>query len=481
MHSSALQGGHCLKFSLWWSFLSGWLFCLDLSAQTLLPPSLSEVRPEREEPSQVLMRLEQSQYLSQSTNTSERNSFALMSLRFNHEGGQTWRKKAEAFGDFAFQENQQPYIAVPELFLKRSWANEGLELTLGRKRWNWSKADSQWFLGLWQPLARWDFFRPVEQGFTGVHFLAEKKHWSLLAFGSGVSLPDQGPQFALTDGQFSSNNRWFWRPQSQIGLFAQESALRYRINRPSEREALLNASWAAKASIFESVDRGLWGSVGYSNKPLNQFHLVVDPGLREDSLEIQINVTPTVVRHQLTTFEAGLKGDRLQTWFSLTRDRPESTNYGPTIIESSLDETLFMSAAFEHPLWGKWFRNSQLTWAYLNSWRRERRKNSSQLGADVESSFDRFPIRHVASVTWDSHHLSEMLSNWRFRTQYWHSFEENGSWVSAGLAWASSPWSVWTLQFDILGSDEARQSGSNNLISRYRNNDRIIGGFEYVF
>ena len=470
-----------MRFYILWLILGQTFFVPLAQAQTLLPPSLIEMRSASDQPSQILMRLEQTQYLSESGNTSERNSFATMSLRFTHEAGKRWHKRAEAWGDFAFQENEQPYIAVPELYTERVWDLSGFQISLGRKKWEWSQADSQWFLGLWQPLARWDFFRPQEQGFTGLHVEVQKKHWSLLGFGSGIFLPDQGPQFTLDDGQFRSNNRWFWRPQSQVAIFARESDLRYKVNRPGEGDVLLNSSLALKASVFEEVDRGLWASVAYANKPLNQFHLVVDPGLREDSLEIQIEVTPTVVRHQLMSVEAGLKGESVQTWFSFTRDRPEATNYGPTIIESSLAETLFFSGSIQHGLWGNRFKNSRITWAYLNSWARESRKNPSDLGADIESSFDRFPITHIASVTWDSNQISERLKNWRFRTQYWHSFEENGSWLSAGIAWASAPSTLWSLQVDILGSDEELRSGSNNLISRYRTNDRIIGGFEYVF
>ena len=67
-----------------------------------------------------------------------------------------------------------------------------------------------------------------------------------------------------------------------------------------------------------------------------------------------------------------------------------------------------------------------------------------------------------------------------FKTRYSYSVPEKGGWVSL-LAAFSQHSLTWSLGLDFLGSDTDPESPAAGLFTRYRANDRVFGGVNYVF
>src|SRR5690606_36712479 len=115
------------------SYSSGLLAQAGLQLSTLKESTRDLGDSSVDDQSLVLIYLEQSQYLSESTNTSSRSSLGQLGLRFKHEEGKRFTKRIDAHGVFSFTETRTPYLAVPELYLA-SAKQEGLFFDLGRRK-----------------------------------------------------------------------------------------------------------------------------------------------------------------------------------------------------------------------------------------------------------------------------------------------------------------------------------------------------------
>lgn len=419
--------------------------------------------------------LEQSQFLSEPTNASNQSARGSVGLRLLHMSGKTYIKKAEAYGEYVFSEGEAPYLSVPELYIESQY-NSPLFFNIGRKKRLWSRMDEEWDLGLWQPLARWDYFKPESQGLIGLGFGAKTTRLGFEVLLSPLFVPDHGPQFELEDGQFQSNNRWFWRPQTELAVFNQSSNLRYRLFKPSEEEVISQFSGALRLWAGDAGQTP-WVSASYGYKPVNQFHLAIDPNYLLSDNEIEVAIYPEVIHHHIATLEAGIGERRLSAWVSATQEWPEQREYPATYIHSPNEQSFFASAAVSHEIG---FRDFLVTWSYLRRWEQSSRQEEGLVDAGVESSYGRFPIVEAMSVKWRGTLFSKGATRLSWRNQYWYSVDEQGSWLSTGLDLQTSADLLWRLEADILGTS-LPENNTQGLVSRYRNNDRILGGIRYVF
>src|SRR5690606_26604489 len=150
----------------------------------------------------------------------------------------------------------------------KRFMESGLFVNAGRKKRAWSRMDEQWSLGLWQPLARWDYFKPESQGLIGVGAGLDRKSYGAEVLVSPLFIPDQGPQFEVVDGKFESQSRWFWRPQTEVGVFDERTDIRYKLFRPTEQKTISQLSVAARLWAGE-FKKTAWASMAYAYKPMN--------------------------------------------------------------------------------------------------------------------------------------------------------------------------------------------------------------------
>jgi hypothetical protein len=392
----------------------------------------------------------------------------------------------------AFESSDEFYFGVPEVYVQPRKLAAGFDLTIGRQKRHWSHLDEEFNLGIWQPQLRWDYLAPKQEGLVGVFF-----DWTLSSnvrftfFTSPLSVPDQGPNYKLVNGQFQTSNRWFSPPQSRLQLFSQtpsaaEAPLYFKVDRPSEEDLFLHSSFG-----FSMAYQGAgpyWTQVSYAYKPLNQLHLGIECSNcgtigthGAPPLEITAVIHPRVVNHNVLTWEAGFDRVDDKAWISLTGDVPTRSGFPADYAESALNPMVVTGFAYQHfvrPFTGV---PSWLQLSYMRIFEFPRKSDNGLVpDDDVTSSFDRYPYREVAAVDWRLLLVQTQSNRIHWRNRYTYSIPERGGWLSLGLDWARGP-VAWNLGVDILGADVDPTSAQAGLFARYRNNDRVFGGVSYVF
>lgn len=381
------------------------------------------------------------------------------------------------------------YFGIPEAFVQTTPVETGMQLTVGRQKRRWSRLDEEFNLGIWQPQLRWDYLEPKPQGLTGF-FLDVKatKNLNFVFFTSPVFLPDQGPNYQLKNGEFTSGNRWFREPQSRISLFsdtkfAKDSPLYFEIDRPETEKIVLNSSFGLGAEYVS--DGPFWVSANYAYKPRNQLHLGVECAncalLTSPALEVTAVIHPTVIKDHVVTFESGLKGEDDNAWISLTGDFPGRSDFPSDYEESPLSSVLIFGGAVEHNMASILGFASWLKLGYLQSYalKTERRKGLTE-STDVQSSLDRFAFEKLAMIEGRIVLLDRPRLKIDMTHRYHYSTPERGGWLASRLNFAQGAW-LYTVGLDVLGSEVSDGSNNAGMFTQYRSNDRVYGGLGYVF
>lgn len=435
----------------------------------------------------------QNRYLGGVQNASQTSNYTFLSGDLNLEA-QTpgFNYKLNPMAQGAFEAQDEFYFGVPEAYIEPRKLGPDLGLTIGRRKRAWSKLDEEFNLGIWQPQLRWDYLAPVQQGLTGVFF-----DWSvgprtkLTFFTSPLSVPDQGPQFELTNGQFESANRWFVQPQSRVQLFggtafSSEAPLYFEIDQPTEEELIMHSSFGLGAR-HEFEGTPFWVALNYAYKPRNQIHLGIECqnclniGSPNTAAEVTAVIHPKIVKHHVATLETGFERADERGWISVTGDIPRESDFPEAYEEAPLNPMVIGGVGFEHYIGALVSKPSWLQYSYMRRWEFERPRDASLFSQDqVESSLDRYPFKEIAALQWKILLMQKNKSRLSMRHRYNYSVPERGGWLSSGLEWNRG---VMTLGFglDILGAEVDANSADAGLFSRYRANDRVFGGLSYVF
>lgn len=422
-----------------------------------------------------------SSYLSESPTLNQRGDFSYISadLQQSLTGAQS-KFVMKANGLFAPGSETERYFAVPELYYQIGSQNPDVlqkrTFSIGRKIETWSEFDEQWKLGLWQPLARWDYIHPETQGLIGLFF--DVRANSLIRVSAAYTplfVPDQGPGFKLKDGQFESDNRWFLAPQQNIDLNGVASPTFYTIDRPRTWDVVNQQGGAVKIEVG-NFDQGTWVRTSYANMPSNQLHIGIDPGQGVSKTFLAIH--PMVVRHELAALESGFRWEKSAIMASYTIDNPTKPDLPATWEESILRKTRFLGLSFEHKLPMGPIKQSTAKVHYLKRWDDASRTGEGVIGDQVESSLDRFPYEEMMGFEWSARLWNSVRRDLRLGFKYLYSVPEKGALLTSFLHLKTSREWQWDLSFDVIG---APGSGTRGLMGRYRSNDRVVGGVSYVF
>ena len=435
--------------------------------------------------------LRQQRFIGEVQNPNQFANYTQFGANFNlePENPRFFSYKVSALAEGTFEARQELYAGVPEAYLESF--NPHLRFSVGRKRRTWSRLDEQFYLGLWQPQLRWDYLAPQQQGLTGLFVDWNiSSNWRLSFFTSQVNLPDQGPQYRLNDGKFSSMNRWFQEPNSRVSLFggtsyASEAPLYYQIDTPPYDELFLQSSFALGLA-YDSAS-GFWTHFNLAYKPRNQIHLGMECTNCGNvggttPLEITATIHPKIVKHLLASWEMGFDRVDDRGWFSVSGELPSASGFPEDYEEGALNRMVVAGAAYQHFV-GSWLggRPSWLQYSYMRLFEFPQASPSTLVTSDqVQSSLDRFAFRNLAALDWKIR-LSQRASHrlhWTCRYQY--SIPERGGWLSSSLDWTQGPLN-WNFGLDILGSGVDASSSRAGLFTRYRSNDRVFGGVTYVF
>ncbi len=424
-----------------------------------------------------MLTLQQSQFLSEPSSSSQTPTWSVLSFEIQQDKKGTWATGISAFAQATLQEDQGPDVSVSDLFLSRKLGAK--HFFLGRKRRPWSLSDEFFHIGLWQPMTRWDYFELRPQGLTGLFLGHQGADWFSEFFVSPVFLPDQGPAFEINQGQFASSNRWFWAPQSSVGILKDQSKIFYILDKPSWDEVVFQFSAAGRWLWEPSRVHGFWGQVALADKPVNQFHLRVDGRLDLKDQEVKVRVKPLIVRHTLATGEMGWRSMDQQISLAVHRDHPRVSKKGPLEIDSELVPSWFAVLMGSQRLGFLGAPRTTLDGGYLKRFRDDIVANSL-VSSKVESSYGRFDFEDLLHVGMSQNVSVSRIREWVVALRWWIAPEQRGSWLSASSSWKWTSDLHSQIKFDVLGTELSRDD-SAQFISRYRNNDRVMVGMTYVF
>lgn len=432
---------------------------------------------------QLLFRMRQHEYLGEAPSEDQPNRIYSFTGEWDYERSfDRIDLKSDINLISAERESQKPYLGIPDFYVGlRPLKSSLVQIYVGRKVESWSAFDEQWKLGIWQPIARWDYIHPETLGLTGLFLKFNSEMVRFRGFATPYFLPDQGPNFELRDGQFSSNNRWFWSPQSQIGILSQPSSVYFNLDRPSEQEVIHHSGYAASLD-FGRENKGPWARLAYTEKPRNQLHLGID-GQMEIFKEgrTQVTIHPQVVYHQVATFEFGVKDEDAAFWGSVTHDRPENPNLPNDWLQSELSEIYVYGVMAEHSLDWLRIRNSKIRYAYMQIDERENFAESNFLGTSVSSSLDRFMFERVFSVEWVQALAMKRDLGFRYGFRYFYSLPDDAGLISLKTELLVGRNLILEASADVLGASESADQAGSGLMTRYRSNDRVAVGLTYVF
>ena len=461
---------------------------------TSLPTYAAWVSTELEAPKtgspRISMQFLQSQYATDATLDTQSNSYQYVMPRLYAKSPekQAFQFEMDFNGILPLSEAAESHYFFPDLYMGLKDQKRGLSVYFGRKRQQWSQLDDEMGLGLWQPLFRWDQARPLAMGLTGFHF--ESKH-KLLQFNAMVSpffLPDQQSDFEIIDGQIVSGNRWFRQPLRYVKFGKSDSIINYDVLKPEIADVVLNESYAFSARLGKST--GGFIKASWANKPINQFHLGVNAKeiLRLDQGQsLDISVEPFVVRHELRTVEAGYIERDFRSFISFTaeiiedpklQDKDPSKSYE----ETELIDSNYLGMGIEHRAPLPYIPNSKFTWSFARRDKADKQKDeATRIEGEWGASTQRLPFENWFSFKWDA--IKPLAKKRSVQTSviYSYSPSDDGDWLAFNttLSW-NEKWQ-WYVSGDIFGAGNIENELDRSFITIYRNNDRVQGGFVYVF
>lgn len=439
------------------------------------------------------LNLQQNRYLGGVQHSAQTSNYTLLAadLNLEHES-KGLRAKLNPVGQGAFEFQDELYFGVPEAYIEPRRMAPGFSMTVGREKRHWSRVDEEFNLGIWQPQLRWDYLNPVQQGLTGLFFdLKFSESLNVTLFTSPVSIPDQGPQFKLREGRFESSNRWFVQPQSRLQMFqgtrfSDEVPLYFELDKPAEEEMIMHSSFGMAVN-YKPEETPFFVQASYAYKPRNQIHLgiecanCVNIGADPAPVEITALIHPKIVKHHVATLEGGFNRVDDQGWVSVTGDVPNSSGMPESYEEAPLNKSIVAGIGYRRFIRGLVRRPSWIGVSYMRMWEFKEKRSGGLVPDDqVESSLDRYKFEQVAAFDWTIQLTQMFHSRLNLRNRYQYSLPEKGGWLSSGLEWEKGPVTM-QVGVDILGSDVDPNSTDAGLYSRYRSNDRVFAGMNYVF
>lgn len=362
-----------------------------------------------------------------------------------------------------------------------------MQVSFGRKKISWLEMDETWRLGIWQPRFRWDYLRPELDGLTG--FFVESRELSEVTLSAAfhpIHIPDLEAPLDFDKGRCNSISPWGACPNDKITLFNQSTETRYYLAKPKLQDVLLNPGFSLRARLGASM--GPWLQMGYAYKPMNQFLMAYQGGLMLKGgtpPEAQVNLFPRVVYHQLVSLEGGTRSERWEGSVSILSDQPintrtESEQNNPLLNFQNAAHAISFSPRLEWALFGR--ARGELS--YLKVWQGAQADTGPLQEGQGTLFFSRYPFQEAVrlGVHLPVKGLAEGQVYSRFEVT--HDFASDTTLLSEEISYQASRHFSFQVALDLLGvgrRNDPLTSVGHNYVSRYRANDRILGGVRYVF
>lgn len=343
--------------------------------------------------------------------------------------------------------------------------------------------DSYWNLGIWEPRYHWDALAPQGRGLMGLFLGAKTPLLKFTAFVSPMFIPEKNSYFdesqmdptsSAFTGRCVSLSPTFTCPQATAPFGDLSLPVKYGLMLPPQSKIWLNPSAGLSARF--GAEQGFWAQVSYGYKPINQIILSYDPFATLD-LEAIVPIYPRIMYHELRAVEVGWNHPRVQTWVSLTGERPIRDATDPQKTAQDLTTALFASTGVAvSPLPSResmTLHGSVLRIiggdSYLTG------PKAAQIGS---SSEPRLLFSSAVAVG----ARGELGGRLGYSTYFLYDFLNDGNLLSTSLNWqADRQWSV-LVGADFLGvGPKAASRTREDFFTLHAAQDRVYGGVRYVF
>jgi len=370
-------------------------------------------------------------------------------------------------------------IAVPELYYRWVVEPQRLSWGVGRKKTTWSELDSNWNLGLWQPLVRWDAANPIEQGLTGLFIDLESENVRTSFMLSGLFLPDQQPSHEEKDGSIVSSNRWFRAPVSNVAMQRTSGQVNYQVREPDIEDVVFQSTYAFKFEVGD-LNQGLFTRIAYTDKPANQFHLTLQGSLDFMTIEYDVPIVPISVRHRIYGLEAGYRNSDSKLVLSNQWEFYDKPTVLPNWEQTELLNSQYWGADYTQALGRLGLPKTNVGLALVGRTVSARGNSDSFIQGDIESSTQRFQFDRFFALKMNTNLRRTFKHELDLSMKYVQSLADSGEWIQAGLIYRYDRRWYWSFSGDVFGVPDETPA-SSSFISKFRGNDRLAGGLTYVF
>lgn len=432
--------------------------------------------------------LRETYYLADESTLLGEKHFEELTMRIRGQGQAEYISAAIDIGaSYAFNIPDYMSIFAPEGYFRFLMSDNPTPstplLTFGRKKDRWSLLDSYWELGTWQPLYRWDYLRPEEQGLIGAFLELPIQEARILLFATPLYVPETGPNYKIRNNKLTSDNPWFFEPTEQILVISKTNAtdVRYDPHIPPIEEIVLNAAIGGSLELGART-AGSWLRTSYIYKPRNQLALPFEGALQlsgSSSPYIDVDIYPKVLYHNLFATDVGYKDETFSVWLSSLYDLPVENEMGSNFTYQRLEPTFFLSPGIEISQ----VSDGGFGYGFMLSYLTMSGEESSEVGQYASPDnpvftapyFFKNALRGAARVSFPM--LNKLRSS--AGVTFTQSFEDDASWVKLTSEWKLTDRVQANLEGDFIGSLAPR--GNSNFLSRYRGNDRVLASGSYIF
>lgn len=372
------------------------------------------------------------------------------------------------------------YTNLSEFY--HTFKTDSADISLGRKKNNWSVADETWKTGLWQPQFRWDRMRQESQGLTG--FLFErpisKKH-KVNAFVSPIFIPDDLVDFREENGKFVSENPWFKPPPNRAKVFGVDNEIYAYLETPDIASVVLNPSIAFQYEY--EMNKFNTFSFAYGYKPINQIlnslaYKFLIAGVDDSGVELKIY--PFVAYHHLLTTEHRFEDRYFTNNLSATLEKPTRLLENEDIVYQRISDAVTLSWLGSYALSGEGDSAFRVYGGYMRTF-----GGYEADGGDVFDSGTQFEIRQrYLSVFKTGLSYPVWNKTRRVRNNIEANYDTiiNGGTVLSEVEVAFTDHLFFSTSVDLIGVFETNEgTKKSNFINTYRANDRVQLRLSYVY
>ena len=362
-------------------------------------------------------------------------------------------------------------------------SGSSIKVYAGRKREAWSQLDTYWTLGIVEPLNRFDSLRPTEQGLSGLFGQFTWSHIQLVLFGSPVFIPEQGPNYELNDGQFSTSNAWFSEPTNHVKLISQSTTLKYQINTPTVGSVITHASGGFVLRAGDLVGPGWLFQVGYAKKPRNQLSLPFTGVLVTDANNpfASITLSPQVAYHNIATTEINYKTETMDLGLSFLADISDPEPIPTGLVWQTFDPEFLLSPNLQFRLNKSDRFTSLVRFSSLTTFGGDAHLVTSSDLTVAQNPFGaRLMYRQAASFELRGKYAES--HGWIIDSgiRWIEEYSEQGTVVMSDVRFIAPRNWQFGLYVDLLGS-RLPENENPGFISKFRDNDRVGGKLTYIF